>query len=328
MNKVHEELRSVFEQREHDVSKDWEEKLQALHNDHQAAVKYLRGTEKMLAKMKQELDRYKSANTRLEEELELARNEAHTMKSEQIDEWEAERAMFRSELSATQQNMRATISGLEVQLANIQSELAGARHEAESAALSTRNAQSVADQTRLELESLQGQHALVEERAREAESRVQMFLDQFETSVDSYRRQSQLPTSGLNGEHARHRTHDSVASAESLYSHNDGSSTPDATARPASSATRNSMALDNLASELDALRSHWETTNKAYRLSDRFDFEKASTGDKNDGDMLSQWRNRVDLQDDIEGDLGKDDSNMVQMDSSKASPATTIGPKR
>ena len=55
MNKVHEELRASFEQREHEVSKDWEEKLQALHNDHQAAVKYLRGTEKMLAKMKQEL---------------------------------------------------------------------------------------------------------------------------------------------------------------------------------------------------------------------------------------------------------------------------------
>jgi hypothetical protein len=43
MNKAHEELRTAFETREHDVSKEWEEKLQALHNDHQAAVKYLRG---------------------------------------------------------------------------------------------------------------------------------------------------------------------------------------------------------------------------------------------------------------------------------------------
>jgi chromosome segregation ATPase len=39
MNKAHEELRTAFETREHDVSKEWEEKLQALHNDHQAAVK-------------------------------------------------------------------------------------------------------------------------------------------------------------------------------------------------------------------------------------------------------------------------------------------------
>jgi hypothetical protein len=33
--------------------------------------------------------------------------------------------------------------------------------------------------------------------------------------------------------------------------------------------------LDSLASELDALRSHWET-NKSYRLSNTFDFEKTS----------------------------------------------------
>ncbi|KAJ8105304.1 hypothetical protein OPT61_g10260 [Boeremia exigua] len=38
MNKMHEEVRATFEQREHHVSKEWEEKLQALHNDHQAAV--------------------------------------------------------------------------------------------------------------------------------------------------------------------------------------------------------------------------------------------------------------------------------------------------
>ncbi|KAK5145141.1 hypothetical protein LTR04_001371, partial [Oleoguttula sp. CCFEE 6159] len=55
--KAHEEMRATFEQREHDVSKEWEQKLQALDNDHQAAVKYLRGTEKMLGKMKQELQR-------------------------------------------------------------------------------------------------------------------------------------------------------------------------------------------------------------------------------------------------------------------------------
>jgi len=121
-----------------------------------------------------------------------------------------------------------------------------------------------------------------------------MFLDQFENSVDNYRRQSQVP-GGSNGESAR-RGHDSIASAESLYSRNDDASTPEAPSnRRASTGTRNSMALDNLASELDALRSHWETTNKAYRLSDRFDFERTPTKDHHDtNEGISQWRDSVD----------------------------------
>lgn len=295
MNKVHEELRASFEQREHEVSKDWEEKLQALHNDHQAAVKYLRGTEKMLAKMKQELDRYKNANTKLEEELKQATQTSRSPTKEQSAEWEAERSSLRKELANTQDNLKASVGRLEGQLSTLQAELAAARQEAEAAANRTKQAESTANQTSTELESLRQQYAVVEERAREAENRVQMFLDQFETSVDSYRRQSQVPGGSSNGEMTRHRTHDSVASAESLYSHNDGSSTPEApNNRPASTATRNSMALDNLASELDALRSHWETTNKAYRLSDRFDFERTPTNDKhttNEG--ISQWRDSV-----------------------------------
>jgi hypothetical protein len=317
MNKSHEEVRAAFEQREHDVSKEWEEKLQALHNDHQAAVKYLRGTEKMLAKMKQELDRYKTANSRLEEELEQARNEAHSLNKGQNSEWEAERTLLRSELSVTQEKTKATIMGLEKQLAMAQSELAAARQEAEAAAHATRQAESLANQKHLDLESLRRQHTVVEERAREAESRVQMFLDQFETSVDTYRRQSQVPAGAVNGEHSRHRAHDSVASAESIYSNNDDSSTPDAT-RPASAATRNSMALDNLASELDALRSHWETTNKAYRLSDRFDFEKTPTGDKHDvGDHMTQWRKNVDSENQV-------DPHMEPAQASKPAASTVV----
>jgi chromosome segregation ATPase len=293
MNKAHDELKTVFEQREHNVSKDWEEKLQALHNDHQAAVKYLRGTEKMLTKMKQELDRYKTANSKLEEELEHSRSAMNKQPEKDNSEWEAERTLLRSELAETQERMKASVMNLEKQLTKMQSDLAAARHEAEVHANTKKQIESSAEQTRLDLESLRRQNAVVEERAREAESRVQMFLDQFETSVDSYRRQSQLPAGSVNGEHRNHRTHDSVASAESFYSNNDDSSTPDAT-RPASSATRNSMALDNLASELDALRSHWETTNKAYRLSDRFEFEKAPSGEQGEmADSLSQWRHHV-----------------------------------
>jgi chromosome segregation ATPase len=297
MNKAHDELRSVFEQREHEVSKEWEEKLQALHNDHQAAVKYLRGTEKMLSKMKQELDRYKNQNKQLEEELSQAKQASRGPSKEQSGEWQAERDALRNELSASQTTMRANVEKLEAQLTKLQSDLATARQESEAAGKRAREAESTATQSQADIEGLRRQNVALEERARDAEQRVQVFLDQFESSVDNYRRQSQVPV-GANGDHLRHRPHDSIASGDSIYSDNDGSSTPEAVA-PNSAATRNSMALDNLASELDALRSHWETTNKAYRLSDRFDFERTPTSDKNDlSDSLAPWRNRVDVDED------------------------------
>jgi hypothetical protein len=308
MGKAHDELRTAFEQREHDVSKEWEEKLQALHNDHQAAVKYLRGTEKMLTKMKQELDRYKNTNHKLEEELNKTKLASQGPTKEQSVAWEAERESHRSELSTLQANMQTSVTRLEGQLAILQNELASARHEAETSAKLSRELESSAEQYRADLETLHRQNEGLEERAREAEQRVQMFLDQFETSVDNYRRQSQPPANSVNGDVRQHRPHDSIASGESIYSDNDGSSTPDAPNRPSSSATRNSMALDNLASELDALRSHWETTNKAYRLSDRFDFEKTPVSDKNElSDSLAQWRDRMDLEDD---EMDKDEEDV------------------
>jgi chromosome segregation ATPase len=324
MNKAHEELRTVFEEREHGVNKGWEEKLQALHNDHQAAVKYLKATEKMLSKMKQELDRYKTANLKLEEELAQMRQDTRGLvKQEDNAESEAERSKLRSELSNAHAKMDATVARFESQLSRLQSDLASARADAETAADATKQAEQTANQHFVDLESLRRQYSQMEERAREAESRVQMFLDQFESSVDNYRRRSQAPMDSAQAEPSRQYTHDSVASAESLYSRHDGSSTPDANNRPGSAATRNSMALDNLASELDALRSHWETTNKAYRLSDRFDFERLPNSDKSDlGEPLSQWRSGTDMDDD-DDDVK---TPMAQTGSKSPQPITSVAP--
>ncbi|KAF2007519.1 hypothetical protein P154DRAFT_120301 [Amniculicola lignicola CBS 123094] len=330
MNKAHEELRTVFEQREHDVSKEWEEKLQALHNDHQAAVKYLRGTEKMLSKMKQELDRYKNANQKLEEELTHTRQASRSPTKEQTAGWEAERSSLRAEISNMQANMKTTVARLENQLNALQSELASARQEATATAQHAKQVESSHAQSRADLETLRKENAAIEERAREAETRVQMFLDQFETSVDNYRRQSQVPAAAINGQHG-HRPHDSIASGDSIYSDNDSSSTPEAATGSNDPATRNSMALDSLASELDALRSHWETTNKAYRLSDRFDFERTPTSEKGElSESLSQWRQRMDI-DDEDHDDDEDTPRKVKADSQTLphppmSPTAPSGP--
>lgn len=316
MNKTHEEMRVAFEQREHDVSSQWEEKLAALHNDHQAAVKYLRGTEKMLTKMKSELDRYKTSNAKLEEELSQARSATNGGSGD----WEAERSAMQTELSNTHDNMKTTVGRLESQLSKLQSEIAYVREEAEAALKQRQQAEATSEQSRLDLETLRRQHAQTEERAREAESRVQMFLDQFESSVDNYRRQSQVPVGPTtNGEPVQgHRTHDSIASENSLYS-DDETSTPDANTRSGSAATRNSMALDNLASELDALRSHWETTNKAYRLSDRFEFERTpSTSQDENTETMSQWKKQMKAEDEAQAGASTNQARPPQSEAPKA----------
>lgn len=58
------------------LQREYEEKLSALDGDHQAAVKYLRGTEEMFVKLKQELQRVKAENGDLREQLRKARDEA------------------------------------------------------------------------------------------------------------------------------------------------------------------------------------------------------------------------------------------------------------
>ncbi|KAF1952605.1 kelch domain-containing protein 3 [Byssothecium circinans] len=193
MSKAHDEMRAAYEQREVESNKEWEEKLQALHNDHQAAVKYLRGTEKMLTKMKQELDRYKHEKAKLEEELSNTRQASRSPTKDRSAEWAAERASLQAELSSVQDNMKTSVSRLESQLNTLQSELASARQESEAAVKRAKETEATAEQSRSQLETLRRTNADLEERAREAEERVQMFLTQFETSVDNYRRQSQIP---------------------------------------------------------------------------------------------------------------------------------------
>ncbi|KAL5391085.1 hypothetical protein DPSP01_001575 [Paraphaeosphaeria sporulosa] len=323
MGKAHDELRSAFEQREHDVSQQWEEKLQALHNDHQAAVKYLRGTEKMLTKMKAELDRYKQEKVKLEAELAQTRSASRSPTKEQSAEWEAEREALRAQISSTEENMKASVAKLESQLSSLQTDLAMAQQEAAAAAKKVNEAESSAQQSRADLETLRIQNAELDERAREAETRVQMFLDQFETSVDNYRRQSQPTSTAVNGQARGHRPHDSIASGESMYS-DEGTATPDAGNRPSSAVTRNSMALDNLASELDALRSNWETTNKAYRLSDRFDFERTPTSEKGEFNDFSDWRQRMDAS--MVDDNDQDGRKNSEAHDSQATPTSATAP--
>lgn len=319
--KGQDEIRTQYEEiseRGDKMKREYEEKLTALDNDHQAAVKYLRGTEKMLSKMKQELQRVKNDNGDLKKKLEKAMEDAQTSKRATPDPssigWEKEKETLQREVSAVQASMQQSVSELEGKITTMQQQLQGTqsdlqeernRHTAAQTNLST--LQTNFSQSRSDIERLQKENVLLEERAKDAENKVQLLLDQVESSVDNYRRQSRASNAGtpvMNG--AFHPRAPSISEA-SENSHNhvkthsrDPSGTASIASESAAGDARDSLALDSLATELDALRSHWETTNKNYRLSDRFDFESNPTSASAipAGSGLADWRRGLELDDD------------------------------
>jgi hypothetical protein len=132
----------------------------------------------------------------------------------------------------------------------------------------------------------------LEKRAQDAEHKVGLLLDQVENSVDHYRRRSrQAPSIGSeatpNINNTGHQRQESSEAGSEYGGLGDA---------------RNSTALDNLADELDQLRSRWEATNENYRLSTAFDFESANKKSE-DGvglglsESLADWRKRLDTED-------------------------------
>jgi chromosome segregation ATPase len=352
--KGQDELRSQYEEvseREQKMKREYEEKLTALDNDHQAAVKYLRGTEKMLSKMKQELQRVKNDNGELKKKLDKATEgmeEGKRNNPESAADWQTERGKLQKELSEVQAKMQTSVTDLESKITTLQSELQTTKTSHSTTQSDLTALQTSFSTTRSEIERLQKENSTLEVRAKDAENKVQLLLDQVESSVDNYRRQSRLTDIGtptLNGSSAspfRPRPA-SISEASDTASetpvkpragvlggHSRDASINSITASSvAGSDTRNSLALDSLASELDALRSHWETTNKNYRLSERFDFEGASGTDSPTvgtratgatGSSLADWRRGLQADDD------EDKSRPTTSEGlSKVSPLRTEG---
>jgi predicted nuclease with TOPRIM domain len=307
--KNHDDLRAQYDEvsdRNEKMRREYEEKLSALDNDHQHAVKYLRGTEKMLSKLKQELQRVKTENSDLKKKVDKAKDDSESSR-DLNGAAGVEAAQLRQELAAVQASLKSSVGDLESQILAMQSklhttetDLAQAATQQATTAKELSALQTSHAQTRTDYERLQKENSLLEHRAKDAEDKVQLLLDQVEHSVDAYRRQSRISTTGAgggsggvpNGISAQHNRGLSTDTATShhLLRHSRGTSLGgesayddthdtselttlgDASANAGGEA-RNSLALDSLANELETLRSHWETA-KNYRLSDRFDFER------------------------------------------------------
>lgn len=346
-----EEHRQAFMTQAQGTESAYREKLSQLENDYQSAVHYVKGTEKMLKKLKEELARYKNENTRLKTQIGDMEDTKGPSITNTPAEWESERATLTKKIETLQSEMMTATTQLEKQMQAVRTELEAAKRERDNAVKHSEEASQRVNMNKKDLEQLQQENSLLEQRAQDAEKKVNLLLDQVESSVDNYRRRSRQVAS-MNSDQLR----ESLASMEAAEAkaaaaaaaktngklgHNTGagdsvstdSSAPggglsglgghlrsdslDTASEYNSGGERNSAALDNLANELETLRTHWEATNKNYRLSNAFDFESAGiptptaatsgaggggpggkkAGDKDDkglSESLADWRKRLD----------------------------------
>ncbi|TLS21849.1 uncharacterized protein PpBr36_09272 [Pyricularia pennisetigena] len=343
-----EEHRQAFMTQAQGTESAYREKLSQLENDYQSAVHYVKGTEKMLKKLKEELARYKNENSRLKSQIGDLEDTKGPSITNTPAEWESERATLTKKIETLQSEMMTATAQLEKQMQAVRTELEAAKRERDNAVKHSEEASQRVNMNKKDLEQLQQENSLLEQRAQDAEKKVNLLLDQVESSVDNYRRRSRQVAS-MNSDQLR----ESLASIEAAEAkstaatktngkleHSTGagdSVSTDSSARGGlsglgghlrsdsldtnseynSGGERNSAALDNLANELETLRTHWEATNKNYRLSNTFDFEGSGmptptaatsgtggggpggkkAGDKDDkglSESLADWRKRLD----------------------------------
>ncbi|KOS44935.1 hypothetical protein ACN38_g4153 [Penicillium nordicum] len=306
--KAHDDLKNGFESREQEADRAFREKLEQLENDYQSAVHYVKGTEKMLKRMKDELSRYKTQNAKMQSELDVAQKNlenADSQTSGSSAEWDAERSRLELSMSDLQDRTSSSISSLEIQITQLKQDLDQVTAEKQlSRSEQERLKQDLlaaTEKSRTELEQLKQENTHLETRASDAERKVNMLLEQVQTSVGHYRRQSHHGQ-GSNG---LSRTHSNASSNTVSGANGRARADSNVSQDSAFPDNRGSMALDSLANELDALRSHWESTNRNYRLSSQLDLERTPTKDNSEGpalmsDSLAEWRRRLD-EDDRDG---------------------------
>ena len=314
--KEQEELKSSFENREQETEKVFRDRIEQLEQDYQSAVHYVKGTEKMLERLKNELIKYKTQNARLQTELEGSHHSrSRSSESEAATEWERERQSLRREIGEMQESVKESMAQLERQMEDVQAELYAVQEERDHFRQGHEEARQelthTMQQARAELEQLKNENSMLESRALDAEQKVTLLLDQVNTSVGNYRRQSQNMHS--NGHHLRNVSAASTTNplphpnANTAGFHSQSNSFSESAFPPPPEGlnvanNRNSFALDSLASELESLRSHWEGTHRNYRHSNQFDFERSPTsgsvsgGDAILSDSLASWRKRLDAE--------------------------------
>lgn len=292
-HKAHDDTKSMYESREVEAEKAYRERLEQLENDYQSLLTYVKGTEKMLKKMKEELTKYKSSNQKLTSELEATRDGKRSVDSHHTDagEWANERDAMQHAISEMKAQMTSHIQLLESNMASVKSDLEKAQKERDEQKASHEVLSKSIQNREKELSELRTVNSHLETRALDAEHRVTMLLDQVDQSVNNYRRASQINPTGTPHTPATANVPAAVHNRELSQS-----TTTDSINEPERDDTRGSLALENLASELETLKVQWQSQQRNYRLSDRFDFERTPTREHHDGvglglgESIANWR--------------------------------------
>lgn len=310
--RAHQETKATSETRAQEADQSYREKLEQLEADYQSAVHYVKGTEKMLKRMKDELTKYKKQNEDMRNDLDTAERSIseRSLDPEAAAEWEAERQQLHAEIGEMQQSVKETVSQLDRQLEEVRGELYEAQQQRDYFRQGHDQAQQQLSQTthqaRTELEQLKNENSMLESRVMDAEQKVTLLLDQVGTSVTNYRRQSQQMTNG-HSHNPSINSNMTTPRGGALHSQSNSISTdttfnigPHAGVAGTDTNNRNSVALDSLASELETLRTHWEGTHRNYRMSNQFDFERTPTsatstsgGEGALSESLASWRKRL-----------------------------------
>ncbi|KAI6778210.1 Tip elongation aberrant protein-like protein [Emericellopsis cladophorae] len=297
---AHEESKQAFAVQQQEADTMYREKLSQLENDYRSAVHYVKGTEQMLKQLKEQLNRYKTENGQLKSDIEEleGRLQSDGQANAAAADWEAERVALQKRIEGLESELRESGVHLEKELETVRTELRAVQRQRDEALTHGEQVTKDFGSHKTQFEQLRSENALLEQRAYDAEQKVSLLLDQVEHSVDNYRRQSKQAPSmnseqggGVNGAHSMGHVRNESSELESL--HDAGNEVSNA---------RNSAALDSLASELETLRTHWEATNKNYRLSTNFDLDANAVSGRKDADdnglseSLADWRKKLDTE--------------------------------
>ncbi|KAI5295488.1 Negative regulator of mitotic exit [Ascosphaera acerosa] len=299
--KAQDEMKSLYERREKDAENMYNEKLEQLGKDYRSAVHYVKGTEKMLRRMKDELEKYKSQNAKFQSELESVGRQSSSSEysSRAVAEWEVERAHLQSALADAQEKMSSAILELESQVSKLHEDVAAARAERDKARRAEEGLEKelheLSEKGRTEIARMRSENAALESRASDAERRVMMLLESSITAQQAQAgavRRSQSNASSDTIGRFLSRSRGNSVNTSSREAEPDAENVPLRSSSAAAATTmasggtlrssmpgqcsdqppdqRTSLALDSLTSELDALRWHWEASNRRnHRLSDK-----------------------------------------------------------
>ncbi|KAF3912713.1 hypothetical protein ABW21_db0207834 [Orbilia brochopaga] len=304
--KAHNETKSQADQQAQEAEKVFSLKLEELENNYQSVAKYVKGTEKMLIRMKEELAKYKVQNAKLTSELEEARSSPREGVSLGDSGFDVEREAMSNEITALQTRLAETSAAMERRMLEVQNDLDGLRIERDTARQQSTTAQLQLMEISSQIERLENENSMLETRAAEAEKKVSSLLDRLESSVDAYRE-------SVRFEHRRTETQGDYSERNSVYDAND---------------LRTSVALDSLASELDQLKASWHARNSAYRLSSTFDFGEKTPTSTVGGELsasLAEWRKR--LNEEEEEARARSGSRISDSNSEHQSSVPDIAPK-